>query len=168
VEWRTDSTFLLAGHSHLRLLQKDLSDILASCDRELRPFFHERVLLQQTDARSRWLTKGSLQNLSVMNNVLTLKCIDGTVPRSFQMRLPAVQLNRLTVWRIDDCLDTLQFNVQGASKGHAIYLQVGFRGLFEAFVSPANTDVNGGSLDEAIAVFTANALGSPVLSPHYT
>ena len=154
--WSIDRRFDLKIGDRLGVLQRSLVDVCSAMNLELLPFKNERFVVQY---RESGLASGpeAAHKLMMSRDQDAIQCGINIGHRRKVFRLRSPVENRLTVWRLNDALEALQFNL--ISGDNSIYLQIGGELLAELFVNAALEGYTEPDLDWAAKVFEFNALG---------
>jgi hypothetical protein len=154
--WLVNRKFLDSTGNSIHVLQRFLPDINEAKDDELVPFFHEISLFQtKSDANSVEQIVGILVELKFNMGRLDILIRPTDSIEYKKWSIESIQDAKMTVWRVNNVLDTLQFSVTGKRE---FYMQTGGSALSRIFRS--NLTVSNFNEDIILAekIFAENTL----------
>jgi hypothetical protein len=132
IVWILDKVFEDSNGNSIHILQRILPDLVEAKNEELLPFFYEPSLFQVssriTDEPK--LMAGVLTSLNCEGGRLDIGIRPANSMVDEKWSVDLVREVKMTVWRINNLLDTLQINIAGEQ---ALYMQTGGTTLTRIF-----------------------------------
>ena len=150
IQWDRDES-LTVGRTHVEVLQRRLALAIEILREELRPAFELQTLFEHRnhDTAAIVRMRAVLHALEVNDAVLTFRLQRPDSKDLSVLSLMAVTRGTITVWRIDDTLDALQFLFEAGSE--EMYIQLGGVALARLVQEASETD----AVDSLLDIFTA-------------
>jgi hypothetical protein len=155
--WSLNKYFLDPEGNEINVLQRTLPDIEGAKRKDFLPFFSEISLFQLSTFSEHKVEKviGRLlgmkaDQIGLWVSVRSVNSIETT------WQISAPHKPTMTIWRINDVLDTLQVNVRGKCK--ELYMQTGGTRLFELLEHRPDRDDQYPAIKEAERIFLRNVI----------
>jgi hypothetical protein len=132
IVWVLDKIFEDSKGNLIHVLQRFLPELAETKDEELLPFFYEPSLFQMSSVTTDepMVIAGVLSNLDFKEGKLEVSIRPANSFKDEKWSVGFVQESKMTVWRINNLLDTLQVNISGEQK---LYMQTGGATLTRIF-----------------------------------
>jgi hypothetical protein len=160
IVWDLDRAFTDTHKNDLRVLQRTLHDLNMAKNSELLPFFQETSLFQLNTLSNKpqnQVMKGYLTDLSDKSDSLELTFSSFDKMDQVTWTINSATRILITIWRVNNILDTLQVNIIG--KEETIYMQTGGGSLLDLLFVDMDNIEGSQSIKEAVEIFNQNAMG---------
>jgi len=161
VVWSTNKTFEDSRGNLIQVLQRSLPSLEEAKNEELLPFFHEPSLFQTNSCAPGSLNRiaGVLTVLEFDNSTLRLMlCIRNLDSGDIiNWAIHSIQESKMTVWRVNNVLDTIQINIDGEGEKR-IYMQTGGSAISQIFTSDLAQSRPKEDIIDAERIFAENAV----------
>lgn len=160
VAWDLDRVFTDTHKNELRVLQRALHDLNQAKNEELFPFFQEISLFQLntlSNIPQKQVVKGYLTDLSDKPDSLELTFHSFDKRDQITWTISSAARVLITIWRVNDILDTLQVNIIGREEN--IYMQTGGGSLLDLLFVDMDNIEGSHSIKEVLEIFNQNAMG---------
>jgi hypothetical protein len=159
IVWILDRMFIDSTGNSIQVLQRILPDLGKAKSDELLPFFHEPSLFQISPSATNTPQRiaGTLVKLAFDKGILDvwIKAANSVSVEGEKWSINSINESRMTVWRVNNVLDTIQINIMGE---HDLYMQTGGSALIHIFSSELTKLEPNEDVILAEKIFAENAL----------
>jgi len=159
--WSLEKTFQDSSKNILHLLKRSIDNILEAKNEELLPFFHEPSLFQlchtiSVDNEQRIdRVVGTLLDISLDKNLFCIR-IRQVKGEAIEWKLESGISTQMTVWRVNNILDTLQINI--FTQNAELYMQTGGSLITQIFQANKSREIKCDDIISAERYFSENAI----------
>ncbi len=121
---QTETHYETDAGRRVDVIRRSIPLLQSEAAEDLKPFFHLTSLFQDADEQGAGpLLRGNLTNIRISTETVDLSFMPFGAPLDLHRRLAPVRTNTLTIWRVQNVLDSLQASF--SSSDAIVYLQTG-------------------------------------------